>query len=668
VGGGSLLRSSMGWRSKSRPSPGHGLLLFLTGITLASLMLGIEGRTPPEGARGYSPTEEDWDDVDGSIASVRQNNDGETETKAYRTKIYQTTVYWYGGARNASCGNCLNDTARHTFLAPDYACSSQMDTSGQWDGGTKSFRLGINSTQTVTQVNVTAHGRLDCSEMGKPIIINMLVESLSITQSPVEYVPCRNCTYCQACSSCMTNVSIAGIKFAKWPVPWHYDTDNTITVSVYSGAVCLHSVDIFVETRVQSNTSGTTTGGEDRDFGFQLPFWSLVLVGGSALLCILSVVFWVIHVSVERIRKRRRRGYGSIQDPPERNPSCCSCIGYSPDSATETEDEYHYRDPSIYASINSNEMGDDTKKLLGIPANMGGAEKGILKISHKATSAAKHQQRKKSQTDLIKQMDYGEIVLIERVGKGSYGEVFKGSWRGTEVAVKKLPYYFQQLEDKVQQKQFLESFIQETQLMKTLRHPNVIQLYASFSQPEVMIVMEFMSRGSLYHILHDKSIELTWDLKRQLLLDAARGMTYLHKSQPVIVHRDLKSHNLLVDQHWRCKVSDFGLSRIATTLDTMTACGTPSWTAPEVLRGEKYTEKCDVYSFGIVLWETVTRSIPHEGIPHFQVVFQVGTQSMRPEIPPDAPHHWARLTSDCWADDPDSRPSFEDIFDRLQKF
>ncbi len=118
-------------------------------------------------------------------------------------------------------------------------------------------------------------------------------------------------------------------------------------------------------------------------------------------------------------------------------------------------------------------------------------------------------------------------------------------------------------------------------------------------------------------------------------------------------------HNLLVGEHWRTKVSDFGLSRMVNYMNTMTSCGTPSWvftfffglcqylwygllinnkpffssklqTAPEVLRGEKYTEKCDVYSFGIVLWECVTRQTPHEGIPHFQVVFQVGTQGLRP--------------------------------------
>eukprot|EP01089_Gocevia_fonbrunei_P014279 TRINITY_DN3876_c0_g5_i1.p1 TRINITY_DN3876_c0_g5~~TRINITY_DN3876_c0_g5_i1.p1 ORF type:complete len:172 (+),score=17.73 TRINITY_DN3876_c0_g5_i1:52-516(+) len=154
------------------------------------------------------------------------------------------------------------------------------------------------------------------------------------------------------------------------------------------------------------------------------------------------------------------------------------------------------------------------------------------------------------------------------------------------------------------------------------------------------------------------------------MIDAAKGMTYLHNSMPVIIHRDLKSHNLLIDLHWRTKVSDFGLSRIAerSVLQTMTSCGTPSWTAPEVLRGEKYTESCDVFSYGVVLWECVTRENPHAGLPHFQIVFQVGTQGLRPKIPQDCPHAWARLIADCWLDCPEERPSFEEIIDRLNKF
>jgi serine/threonine protein kinase len=98
--------------------------------------------------------------------------------------------------------------------------------------------------------------------------------------------------------------------------------------------------------------------------------------------------------------------------------------------------------------------------------------------------------------------------------------------------------------------------------------------------------------------------QLSWSRVRRIAVDAAKGMAYLHYRNPAIIHRDLKSHNLLVDENWKVKVCDFGLSRIYgdTQGNAMTACGTPCWTAPEILRNSHYTTKADVYSFGIVLW------------------------------------------------------------------
>jgi len=114
-----------------------------------------------------------------------------------------------------------------------------------------------------------------------------------------------------------------------------------------------------------------------------------------------------------------------------------------------------------------------------------------------------------------------------------------------------------------------------------MRHPHTLTFMGlCTNHPDICIITEYMPRGSVYQILHNKTIELSWDLIRRMALDTCKGMNYLHCSNPIIIHRDLKSHNLLVDESWKVKVSDFGLSRkiedeVATTL---TACGTPCWT------------------------------------------------------------------------------------------
>ncbi|MBA0600158.1 hypothetical protein Gorai_006356, partial [Gossypium raimondii] len=133
-------------------------------------------------------------------------------------------------------------------------------------------------------------------------------------------------------------------------------------------------------------------------------------------------------------------------------------------------------------------------------------------------------------------------------------------------------------------------------------------------------------------------------------LSQARGMNYLHNCNPPIIHRDLKSSNLLVDKNWTVKVGDFGLSRLKhkTYLTTKSGKGTPQWMAPEVLRSEPSDEKSDVYSFGVILWELATEKIPWEKHNAMQLVAAVGFMNQRLEIPKELDPRWASIIKICW--------------------
>ncbi|CAI8602035.1 unnamed protein product [Vicia faba] len=258
---------------------------------------------------------------------------------------------------------------------------------------------------------------------------------------------------------------------------------------------------------------------------------------------------------------------------------------------------------------------------------------------------------------------WSELILKENIGTGSFGTVLRADWRGSDVAVKIL---------KVQgfDSERFEEFLKEVTLMKRLRHPNIVLLMGAVIQPpKLSIVTEYLSRGSLYELLQMPSVGSSISEKRRLSMayDVASGMNYLHQMKPPIVHRDLKSPNLLVDDSYTVKVCDFGLSRTKanTYLSSKTAAGTPEWMAPEVIRGEQSNEKCDVFSFGVILWELVTLQQPWRQLNPSQVVAAVGFMGKRLEIPRHVNPQAAALIELCWSADPRRRPSFSYVMKYL---
>ncbi|KAF8397814.1 hypothetical protein HHK36_016738 [Tetracentron sinense] len=259
---------------------------------------------------------------------------------------------------------------------------------------------------------------------------------------------------------------------------------------------------------------------------------------------------------------------------------------------------------------------------------------------------------------------WSNLVLKERIGAGSFGTVHRADWHGSDVAVKIL------MEQNFYTDRFNE-FLREVAIMKRLRHPNIVLFMGAVTQPpNLSIVTEYLSRGNLYKLLHRPCAREMMDERRRLNMayDVAKGMNYLHRRNPPIVHRDLKSPNLLVDKKYTVKVCDFGLSRLKanTFLSAKSAAGTPEWMAPEVLRDEPSNEKSDVYSFGVILWELVTLQQPWSNLKAAQVVAAVGFEGKRLEIPREVNPHVAALIEACWANDSWKRPSFSTIMDSLK--
>ncbi|CAM6110471.1 unnamed protein product [Calypogeia fissa] len=252
-----------------------------------------------------------------------------------------------------------------------------------------------------------------------------------------------------------------------------------------------------------------------------------------------------------------------------------------------------------------------------------------------------------------------DLTLGEQIGQGSSGTVYHGLWLGSDVAVKVITG--QELSAEA-----LEDFRKEVAIMRRVRHPNVLLFMGAVIHPEhLSIVTEFLPRGSLFRLLHRNTQGLDWKRRLKMALDVARGLNYLHHLTPPIIHRDLKSSNLLVDKNWTVKVGDFGLSRFknSTYLTAKSGRGTPQWMAPEVLRDEPSNESSDVYSFGVILWELATEEIPWSNLNPMQVVGAVGFMNRRLHIPEDMDKECASVIQSCWSSDPSLRPTFQNLVD-----
>ena len=322
---------------------------------------------------------------------------------------------------------------------------------------------------------------------------------------------------------------------------------------------------------------------------------------------------------------------------------------------------------------------------------------------------------------LLTIIDPQEIFLQRIIGEGTFGRVWSARWSTASVAVKEFVFAQAAVAGKSSmQQEIVEEIIGEAGMMAILRHPNVLQLFGcSLTAQAIWIVSELCSLGSLRQVLDDNDRSLPVELRLNMALQVAEGMTYLHNQDPPIIHRDLKSHNIFVHEtftdspvpqtrekrgfgSWRkkgkvsddskpeqagpqaiqqnhagrpekmktnftlvAKIGDWGSARATLSGSrTMThGVGTACWLAPEVIKHARSSKYSDVYGYGIILWELATREEVYQGLETTQIIAKVANESLRPPVPQDCP--WKDIMVKCWEENPHDRLEFGEIVQEL---
>ncbi|XP_062703220.1 tyrosine-protein kinase Fer isoform X1 [Aedes albopictus] len=251
-----------------------------------------------------------------------------------------------------------------------------------------------------------------------------------------------------------------------------------------------------------------------------------------------------------------------------------------------------------------------------------------------------------------------DVILLDKIGRGNFGDVYKAklkSSKNTLVAVKTCRMTLPE-----EQKR---KFLQEGRILKQYDHPNIVKLIGICVQKQpIMIVMELVSGGSLLMFLRKNAATMTQKQLMAMCRDAAAGMRYLESKN--CIHRDLAARNCLIGNENIVKISDFGMSREEE--EYIVSGGMKQipikWTAPEALNFGKYTSLCDVWSYGILVWEIFSRGdTPYSGLSNSRARERID-EGYRMPAPENTPPEMYRLMLKCWSYEPENRPHFDEIF------
>ncbi|KAK1352677.1 Serine/threonine-protein kinase HT1 [Heracleum sosnowskyi] len=286
------------------------------------------------------------------------------------------------------------------------------------------------------------------------------------------------------------------------------------------------------------------------------------------------------------------------------------------------------------------------------------------------------------------EIDLAKLDIRNVIAHGTYGTVYKGSYDGQDVAVKVLDWGEDGLATAAETAALRSSFQQEVAVWHKLDHPNVTKFIgASMGTSNLKIpskstssdvhnsppsraccvVVEYLTGGTLKkYLIRNSRKKLAFKIVVQLALDLSRGLNYLHSKK--IVHRDVKTENMLLDINRTLKIADFGVARVEAQnpRDMTGETGTLGYMAPEVLDGKPYNRKCDVYSFGICLWEIYCCDMPYPDLSFAEVSSAVVRQNLRPDVPRCCPSPFASIMRKCWDGNPEKRPEMDEVVRLLE--
>src|ERR1700733_11529207 len=231
-----------------------------------------------------------------------------------------------------------------------------------------------------------------------------------------------------------------------------------------------------------------------------------------------------------------------------------------------------------------------------------------------------------------------ELTFDKLIGRGGFGEVYVGKWNYHRVAIKK--FFLSTNDDQLIQ--------QEIDIIKNLRSRYIIQFYGIENHNgSVVMITDYAERGNLATVLENRHIKMDWELRLKITDNIIRGLAFLHSNN--IIHRDLKSLNILMNEHYEAKLCDFGLAKIkvrtASTMLNNNNAGTIRWMAPELFsRKPHYSYKSDIYSLAMVRWEIASRNIiPFFEIQDNSVLIQCVKDGEREDTPDDTPNAYAEM-------------------------